>query len=186
MNQAHGLTVVHLRSLQYIADLQPYNIEFAYNKLKEVYSQKWDIERYSKQKLRYYNLYKADLSQEEYLNFDIPKYHRSIFAQFRAGILPLNVETGRFNSVPLEDRKCTLCDLDDVEDEFHLLIMCNKYNELRRHLYREAFARNNQFLSLYDLDKFVFLVNNLQKQVIKFIVSAILIRRDCIYTKKAT
>ena len=63
--------------------------------------------------------------------FNIPKYHRSLFAQFRAGILTLNIETGRYRNVSLPDRFCTLCDDSEVEDEIHFLCVCKFYSEYR-------------------------------------------------------
>ena len=49
------------------------------------------IEQVQFKALRYFDMYKYDYTQEDYLNLNIPKYHRSIFAQFRAGILSLQV-----------------------------------------------------------------------------------------------
>ena len=44
---------------------------------------------------------------------------RSILSQFRAGILPLRIETGRYVGEPAELRHCTLCkpDVPRVENE---------------------------------------------------------------------
>ena len=80
-------------------------------------------------------MFKSDLLPEEYLNLHIQKYQRSLFAQFRAGILPLHVETGRFRNLPLEQRLCVLCDKSEVEDEYHFLCQCAVYRDLRRKLY---------------------------------------------------
>ena len=68
-------------------------------------------------------MYKYSLEIENYLFFDILKYHRSFFAQFRAGILPMNIETSRNRNVSLLDRLSTLCDDSEMEDEMHLLLM---------------------------------------------------------------
>ena len=83
-------------------------------------------------------MYKYDYTQEDYLNLNIPKYHRSIFAQFRAGILPLQVEVGRYRGLELSERECTLCDQEAVEDEFHVLCSCVKYSDFRSNLYDKA------------------------------------------------
>ena len=47
-------------------------------------------------KLRTYRLYKSDLETELYVKLAIQRDHRRIFAMFRCGNLPLNIETGRF------------------------------------------------------------------------------------------
>ena len=57
---------------------------------------------------------------------------RSYLTQLRLGILPINIETGRYKSIPLERRICTLCNLDQIEDEIHILFYCNKYNLERK------------------------------------------------------
>ncbi len=57
--------------------------------------------------------------------------HRSYLAQYRCGILPLNIETGRWGSIPLEDRICKMCDSLVVEDEYHFIFHCSLYNNIR-------------------------------------------------------
>ena len=80
----------------------------------------WDFSRYKSDKLRYYNLYKYDKDAEEYTKMNINKYQRSMFAQFRCGILPLEIEVGRYRDIPLKERICQLCN-NAVEDEIHFL-----------------------------------------------------------------
>ena len=113
----------------------------------------WDIGRYKSQKLRYYNLYKYDKSSEEYLYFNISKYQRSLFAQFRCGILPLEIEVGRYRDTPLEDRLCQICKNGAMEDEIHFLCQCNKYSEIRNILFTEAEQLDQHFHSKDDIDK---------------------------------
>ena len=133
----------------------------------------WDVDRYKSQKLRYYNLYKYEKSPEEYLSFNISKYQRSLFAQFRCGILPLEIEVGRYRNIPLENRLCRACNDDIVEDEIHFLCQCTKYAENRNNLYAQAAHLDPYFYSLDDIDKFVFLMSNCQKSVSKFLINSV-------------
>ena len=149
--------------------------------LKANECESWNNRRYTKPKLRYYNMYKSDLEQECYLNLNIPKYHRSLFAQFRAGILPLAVEVGRYRSLPLSERVCTMCQLQLVEDEYHILCVCGSYDEFRTTLYNKASTTFNEFHNIPELDKFVCLINNLQRDVIAFLVKALTNRRNYMY-----
>ena len=64
---------------------------------------------------------KSDLEIEDYLFFKVPNMHRSLLAQFRAGILPFSIEVGRYRNIRLDERLCTLCDDNVVEDEIHFL-----------------------------------------------------------------
>ena len=100
-------------------------------------------------------MFKPDFNQEDYLNLNVDKFQRSLFAYFRAGML--------------------------VEDEFHLLCVCTKYSDLRCELYEKATQVYALFSLLDDLDKFVFLVSNLQKAVIVFLTLALSRRRSCLY-----
>lgn len=36
---------------------------------------------------------------EKYITMDIPKYHRSIIAQYRCGVIPIRIETGWFRGI---------------------------------------------------------------------------------------
>ena len=53
--------------------------EQAYDSWLNYENNKWNTSRYNKPQLRYYNMYKYSLETENYLFFNIPKYHRSPF-----------------------------------------------------------------------------------------------------------
>ena len=72
--------------------------------------------------------------------FTTSKYHRSLLTKFRCGVLDLEINKGRHHNIPREHRLCTYCNLGKVEDEFHFLLECPCYSELRliyfpRHFY---------------------------------------------------
>ena len=77
---------------------------------------------------------KTNYGLENYIAFNLSRQEISYLAQFRCGILPLGVETDRFKNVPLSERKCTFCDQESVEDEFHFILHCPKYNIERQNL----------------------------------------------------
>ena len=162
-------------------DLNVCDTENAYAMIRETESEKWNRSRYGKPKLRYYNMFKSSLDPEDYIFLTIPRYHRSLFAQLRAGILPLNVEIGRYRDVQLSDRLCTICNNNEVEDELHFLIHCTFYEADRRVLFNIASQSCNQFIDMDSFDKFVYLMANLQKDTIKFLVKAIFMRNASIY-----
>ena len=137
----------------------------------------WDIKRYKSEKLRYYNLYKSDKSTEDYLLLNLTRYQHSIFSQFRHGILPLEIEVGRYRNVPLEDRICQLC-FTAVEDEIHFLCDCTAYSSKRRLLYDKAIELEPSFENMDSIDKFAYLMSNLQKPVIYFLIDALALRTN--------
>ena len=40
------------------------------------------------------------------------------------------VETGRYTGIPYYQRTCRLCDLGEVEDQHHFLIICPTFKDL--------------------------------------------------------
>lgn len=61
---------------------------------------------YFSRSVRTMDLYKNTIKPGDYVkNKNLSKYSRSLLAQFRCGILPLEVEIGRFRNIPLENRQ---------------------------------------------------------------------------------
>ena len=165
------------------ASLEPCDIENCYKLLIEKESVKWNVTGYNKPKLRLYNMFKSDFVQEPYITFNVPKFQRSLFAQFRVGILPLPIETGRFVSKPLDERTCCLCPNGDVEDEVHFLTNCSLYDTYRVAMYEQACRMNPEFPIYDNLDKFVFLVNDMQLETLKYVYKACQLRRNTMYKR---
>ena len=44
----------------------------------------------------------------------------------------LNIETGRFYNLDRHERVCSMCNLNVVEDEYHFILQCEKYIDVRR------------------------------------------------------
>ena len=62
---------------------------------------------------------------------------RNTLTKFRLSSHHLEIEKGRHArpKIPVEQRKCSKCDLNVVESETHFLIECDFYTEERRNLY---------------------------------------------------
>ena len=93
---------------------------------------------------------------EPYLNYNLPKCIYTSIARFRLSSHNLNIEIGRHKRpyVPAEDRICEKCDLNVVEDEFHCLMICTNWIELRTRLFEEACSTINGFLVLNHTEQF--------------------------------
>ena len=120
-------------------------------------------------------MFKFNLDTEEYINLNIKKYHRSLLAQFRCGILPLQIEVGRYRNISLCQRLCPICKLS-VEDEIHFLCQCPAYAEPRVALYRRANETHSSFYNLDLFDKFVYLMSDMQREVVKYLAKAVNLR----------
>ncbi len=66
----------------------------------------WADKLDGKPKLRTYILFKDAYSTEDYVKYCFPRYQRSLLAQLRCGVLPLEVEIARFRNKKLEHRLC--------------------------------------------------------------------------------
>ena len=52
---------------------------------------------------------------------------RILFTQFRPGNTKLPIETGRWFNIERHERySCTLCNINEIGGEFHLLFQCDK------------------------------------------------------------
>ncbi len=101
---------------------------------------------------------------------------RSSIAQFRAGILPIEIELGRYKNKRPEERICPVCTSGEIEDERHLLFRCEHYNALRTTmLHNIDIDINDPAISIRTL------MDNYTKIIAIFINSAIQKRKNTIY-----
>ena len=117
----------------------------AFENILNVQEKKWNEERFNKPKYMLYNLFKSQFEPDAYVLSDVSKRLRSLFAQFRLRILPLEAEVGRFRDVPLELRVCRVCQLGEVEDEIHCLCVCSSYQVNRPTMFGKAIAKCPEF-----------------------------------------
>ena len=109
------------------------NLDVANQMLRHIEFEQWKIDVLNVPKLRTFVIFKRDCNADPYVYMH-NRGQRSAIAQLRCGILPLSIETGRYNSIPLEFRLCMHCNDDTVEDEYHFLFHCTFYSELRQEL----------------------------------------------------
>lgn len=134
-----------------------------------------------KPKLRNYRLIKESLECEPYVAVNLDRTDRSFLAQYRMGILPIAVETGRFRNVALENRVCVVCHSGQVEDEEHLLESCQAYLDLRENLYRYISTKFPNFANLTVHDKLKCMYRNCPRQLAKFVRDAFYRRKSLLY-----
>ena len=62
------------------------------------------------------------------------KKFRIVLSQLRLSAHQLRIETGRYsqNRVDRALRLCTLCDRSDIEDEYHFVLICPAYSQIRQ------------------------------------------------------
>lgn len=123
--------------------------------LKSVYDRLWSVSINNHlSKLRTYCQFKGSFSLENYVII-LNRCLRSAFCKLRISAHLLMIEKGRYSSpkIPPENRLCSYCERNEIEDEFHFIMHCSLYNDLRVTLFdklNDIFA----FVSLSDTEKF--------------------------------
>ena len=140
-------------------------------------------------KLRTYNSlfspFDGQCLAENFTRLCLPFIVRKRLSQLRLGVLPLRVETDRYQRVKIDaserfckQPKCTNNDVSvavktfEVENEFHFLVKCREYDQLRYVLFSHLSCP--EFDQLNDQNKFCFMLTrpHVARLVGQFIIDA--------------
>ena len=146
-------------------------------KLHNIQKSDWVIQARSKPKLRTFIQYKLEFGLENYVKLNLSRGERSMLAQLRCGVLPLQVETGRFNNEKLEERVCKFCSLNETEDELHFMFRCHLYTQERNDL----LSNINMLDFPSEILLIQYLMNTKCRKLAKFVQHAFAKRRQLIY-----
>ena len=116
-------------------------------------------------KLRTYRTFKSDIYTETYLYKLMIPSHRRAYAQFRCGVAPIRIETGRYEGLPVNQRTCFVCN-DIIETEEHVLTECPLYADLRDELYRILILECEHFSHMSNSEKLAFILSNSNENLI--------------------
>ena len=121
----------------------------------------WQEQIESNNKLRSYYIFKHNFQREEYIDY-LSYEERSNLARFRLSAHNLQVERGRHARpvIPLDKRLCNFCEQPEVEDEYHALIKCEKYEVTRNGLFDQVQSLCSNFALLSDRQKFFYLMTS--------------------------
>ena len=158
-------------------DGDSYDITAAYNTLLKNSRLKWHLEAQRKPKLRtFVKIHNFDQIQI-LAKSNITRYQKSLLSQLKLGILPLKIETDRYQGIPLENRICQLCDENSIEDETHFLFHCPGLNQTRSLFDNSSCDQiNDDYLKLFDM-----LNDSNITYTAKFVESMYKARRKMIY-----
>ena len=150
--------------------------------LHDAEKQVWRKEMPVVPKLRTYSTFKENYDTEPYVYKVYNRSHRSLLSQFRCGILPIKIETGRYTQIPIEYRLCILCEENVIEDENHFLFECNFYKTIRN-TYFQRFRENCKYFDVMNYEnRLRYLMSALVvKLTAEFIYLCYCKRRDFIY-----
>ena len=137
--------------------------------------QEWDASVNESGKGRFYRHIMPELKAAKYLYYNLPFKLKISLSRFRCSAHNLMVETGRHNNIPYEHRLCPICNTQIVEDEYHFVMICPLYSDLRK----QYITQLNNSTPTYQLCYQLF--NSDEATVLKlskFIYFAIKIRSD--------
>jgi hypothetical protein len=100
-------------------------------RLRDQFIPHWHTTINNLPKLSYYTKFKTIFEPEEYLNKIKSDTLVKLFASFRLSSHNLAIETGRYRSIDRQNRLCEHCTMHVVESEYHFLLMCTHYSEIR-------------------------------------------------------
>lgn len=145
------------------------------NRLKLLYKDVWRQNCINSEKLTllHYNIFKSEFVLEPYLLNVKNFYDRISFSQLRLSSHKLHIETGRYVRPKIDrcNRLCNAC--NQVEDEKHLLLHCQKFVVARNFMFNTVSTYHNNFSRMSDHGKYIFLLSNaectIQCSLAKFI-----------------
>ena len=71
---------------------------------------------------------------EKYLTCVNNAKHRTALTHFKCSASKLAIEKGRFRNTELNARLCTKCNMQTTENEYHFLMVCPLYREIRNEI----------------------------------------------------
>ena len=155
--------------------------------IKDKFVNDWHDKLNSRPGLRFYKLFKHEFRCEPYLQNIKNKNCRKMFTRLRTNSHHLEIERGRYSNKNEIDRCCFECDV--IENEFHFVMICPLYSDLRVDLFNEIIVLF-PFICQYSVyEQFIFLMGfddpKLHNIVSKFISNAFNVRSGVALTLPA-
>ena len=102
------------------------------SRLIDLYINEWHRDVDSRSSLMLFKELKYVFEPSPYLKTMSNHKFRHVISKIRLSSHQLYIEQGRHVNVPRNERKCTLCTLNDIEDEFHFILICPFYSAIRK------------------------------------------------------
>ena len=124
-------------------------VKAVHNKLNDLFIQKWLENIRLTSNSNFYKIFKTTFQQSNYFS-QLSTYYCKKFIRFRTRNHRFPVETGRWRSIPFDERKCHLCEMD-IGDEFHYLLVCSYFRQERQNYLKPYYYIRPNTLKLEQL-----------------------------------
>ena len=145
----------------FTVNLKNFHLTFK-DRVIDVFKQEWFNKISLSGSLTLYKDFKQSFGIENYLDV-LPSKLRINISKLRLSAHQLRIETGRYARNRLERalRLCTLCDISDIQDEYHFVLVCLVYDSIRKkYISSFYYKRPNVF-------KFITLMQSNQLKVLR-------------------
>lgn len=161
---------------------QQSEIEIPYHSIRQriidTYQQSWYSEINNSSRLHSYCIFKHNFELEKYLTLNLDQKYKIALTRFRTSSHSLFIESGRYQNLQREQRVCQSCNMNKVEDEFHFLLVCPHYRDLRQKNFKPYFCHwptlrkfetllsMTSVTSLRNLSKFIYFADKKRIEVV--------------------
>ena len=121
------------------------------NRLRDIYICEWFLDIGNRFSLLIFRNLKDTFTYSIYLNKMKIRKYRNAVVKLRISAHQLLIETGRHRNIPRNERICELCDKNELEDEFHFLLVCPAYKELRQKYFKKYYYNKPNMIKLIEL-----------------------------------
>ena len=124
-------------------------VETFKQKLKDQYLQNWSSRVDQSPSGKNYRLFKNSFELNPYFTY-LSNKESKLLTAFRTRNHHLPIEIGRWASKPITERTCNLCQ-DDIGDEYHYIMACRHFTDLRKQLIKPYYRTNINTLKFNEL-----------------------------------
>jgi hypothetical protein len=77
--------------------------------------------------------------------------YKPLICKYRIHAHSLKIETGRYLNIDRQERICDFCNDSCIEDEFHLILKCKKYDDMRKKYIKPYYWKKSSAFKLVQL-----------------------------------
>ena len=145
---------------QYVPQYRGLTYKKSNTNLEDQYIQNWYASVRETSKLEYYCQFKTSFCFEKYLDVIQNDLVRKQLSRFRLSSHSLEIEVGRYHGTARENRICKLCNGNMIESEYHFMLSCPFYRNIRnKYLRSTSWPSQRRFISLMSSQNKMSIIN---------------------------